>query len=339
VYAPRGLVRVLSAVVAAAVSATVLVVGQGSARTFDPAGLSRSARVGIFFYPWYGTPTRDGGYEHWGQRGLAPPLDIASNFFPARGIYSSSDPAVLRSQMRYIAAAGVGTVIVSWWGRDSAEDVRLPAVVAAATAYGLQVAVHLEPYAGRTPATVREDVVRLRALGISDFYVYDSATAPDADWLSVNRSLSGVRLFANTPLAGKAAAGGFTGLYTYDVYLYDGTSFRRMCEAARKLRLLCAPSVGPGYEAERATGDLRYRPRLDGATYDSMWRRALRARADLVTITSYNEWHEGTQIEPARPGRPGYESYAGAWGLYGQASETAYLDRTAQWVARLEHDH
>ena len=45
-----------------------------------------------------------------------------------------------------------------------------------------------------------------------------------------------------------------------------------------------------------------------------MWRGAVRARADLVTITSYNEWHEGTQIEPARSGRRGYESLRGRLG-------------------------
>ncbi len=41
------------------------------------------------------------------------------------------------------------------------------------------------------------------------------------------------------------------------------------------------------------------KPRRNGATYDAMWRAALAAHADLVTITSYNEWNEGTQIEPA----------------------------------------
>jgi hypothetical protein len=66
-----------------------------------------------------------------------------------------------------------------------------------------------------------------------------------------------------------------------------------------------------------------------------MWRGALKAGADLVTITSYNEWHEGTQIEPARARGRGYLSYDGAWGLRGRAAEHAYLHRTAYWVRRL----
>jgi hypothetical protein len=54
----------------------------------------------------------------------------------------------------------------------------------------------------------------------------------------------------------------------------------------------------------------------------------------VITVTSYNEWHEGTQIEPARPGRAGYEGYEGAWGRRGEESKTAYLDRTAYWTMR-----
>jgi hypothetical protein len=332
VYGTAGLVRV-AAVLAATTCAAAVVVASVGARPVDGSGPRLSSRVAIFFYPWYGTPSRDGEYQHWGQNGAAPPAEIASSFYPARGIYSSTDPNVLRSQMSDIAGAHIGVVIVSWWGAGSPEDARLPSVIGAARSFGLRVALHIEPYKDRTPETVAADVTRLRAVGITDFYVYDSTRYPDADWAAVNRSLSGVRLFANTALPGKAAAGGFAGLYTYDVYAYDGSSFPRVCESARNLHLLCAPSVGPGYDA-RGMGDPRIRPRADGATYDGMWRSAIRAQADEVTITSYNEWHEGTQIEPSAEAGVRYLSYDGAWGLVGPSAQRAYVDRTAWWVGR-----
>src|SRR5262249_35846539 len=158
--------------------------------------------------------------------GNEPPASIASSYYPARGIYSSADPAVLRAQMSEITGARIGVVIVSWWGEGSAEDQRLPAVIDAARIFGLRVAIHIEPYPGRTPQSVRADIEKLQTLGITDFYVYDSTVDADADWAAVNHALTGVRVFANTGLAGKAAAGGFAGLYTYDVYAYDGSSFQ-----------------------------------------------------------------------------------------------------------------
>ncbi len=300
-----------------------------------PGSASRSrAETAIFFYPWFGTPARDGAYIHWQQGGSVPPAQVASSYYPARGPYSSSDERVLAAQMREIARAGVTTVVVSWWGRGSAEDQRLPHVIAAARRAGLAVAAHLEPYAGRTVPSTGADVEYLRGLGIRDFYVWASSELPVEEWRELNRALLGVRVFANTNLAGLAAAGGFDGLYTYDVLLFDGALFPRLCSQARRLGLLCAPSVGPGYDARRATGDTRLRPRLNGATYDAMWRGAIRAAADIVTVTSYNEWHEGTQIEAARSARRGYEGYDGAWGRYGRAAETAYLERTSYWTDR-----
>jgi hypothetical protein len=66
-------------------------------------------------------------------------------------------------------------------------------------------------------------------------------------------------------------------------------------------------------------------------TYDRLWRRVIRANADIVTVTSFNEWHEGTQIEPARPSTATYEGYDGAWGKEGRAAQDSYLDRTREW--------
>jgi hypothetical protein len=299
-----------------------------------PAGAAAAVRTSIFYYPWYGTPQVDGAFSHWQQNGAAPPFQIASSYYPSRGPYSSSDRLVLGAQMEEIHRAGVDQISVSWWGWGSAEDRRLELLLPEARIHGIDVAAHLEPYRGRTAASTAADIGHLRELGIRDFYVYGPQDDTAENWAAARPVLpAGVRLFAQTHLVGWAAAGRFDGVYTYDVLVFTGDRFARLCDQARKVKLLCAPSVGPGYDARRAVADARVRPRRQGRTYDGMWQSAIRAGADLVTITSYNEWHEGTQIEPARA-RRGYHAYDGAWGTRGRDSERAYLDRTAFWTAR-----
>jgi glycoprotein endo-alpha-1,2-mannosidase len=142
-----------------------------------------------------------------------------------------------------------------------------------------------------------------------------------------------MRLLADTDLVGFAAAGRFDGVYTYDFNSYNGAKFVRLCAQAHALHLVCAPRVGPGYNGTRAGETSGRRARANGATYDRLWSAALAASPDLITVTSFNEWGEGTQIEPAQAW-PGYASYDGAWGLSGLAAQTAYLTRTAYWTAR-----
>jgi glycoprotein endo-alpha-1,2-mannosidase len=291
-------------------------------------------RAAIFYYPWYSTPAKDGRWAHWyvehdGAHVLSTP------FYPTRGLYSSSNRKLVLAQMREIAAAGIGTLVVSWWGFDSPEHDRLLLVEEAATRYGLEVAIHLEPYRGRTPARAADDITQLHEDGgFTDFYVYDADRDPAADWGEALASVSGVRIFGHTPFAGRAKVSGFDGLYTYDVVTWNGALFRRLCAQAHAAGLLCAPSVGPGYDARLATRHEVVRPRNDGRTYDRMWKTALRADADMVTITSYNEWQEGTQIEPARVAS-GMTSYEGAWGKNGVAAQRAYLAATTEWTAQL----
>ena len=45
-------------------------------------------------------------------------------------------------------------------------------VLRAANRQGLRVAVQVEPYPGRSIATIASDVAHLRALGVRDVYVY-----------------------------------------------------------------------------------------------------------------------------------------------------------------------
>jgi glycoprotein endo-alpha-1,2-mannosidase len=303
-----------------------------------PANALAGDRVSAFYYPWYGTSSMDGAYQHWSQAGHAPPNDIASAYYPAIGLYSSSDTLVIDAQMSEIHSAGIDEIAVSWWGRGSPEDARMPAIVAAAHADGVLVAAHIEPYQARSVASIADDVAYLTgAYGITTFYVYQALDLPIVDWAEAHPLLHAVpdiTVYAQTALAGAAAAGRFDGVYTYDIVTYGGRMFRRLCDEAHAVHLLCAPSVGPGYDARRGSGDPMVKPRRAGRTYDAMWRSAIASRADRVTITSFNEWHEGTQIEPAvrrRRARYRYLSYDGAWGLYGQAAEGAYLERTRYW--------
>ena len=74
------------------VAALVLLVPYAHASSTKTASLPTSA---IFYYPWFGNPVHDGGYDHWQQNGHDPAADIASAYYPSRGAYSSSDPSVL----------------------------------------------------------------------------------------------------------------------------------------------------------------------------------------------------------------------------------------------------
>ncbi|HET6795215.1 MAG TPA: hypothetical protein VFH45_12260, partial [Acidimicrobiales bacterium] len=342
-----------------------LVAADGGVFTYGTArfeGSTWSARVGntimasirggpgvaIFYYPWYSGPPRSPVWRHWNQGGHNPPGDVGSDFYPARGPYDSSDPAVLDAQMGDISSAGVDEVVVSWWGRGSWEDQRLPAVAQAAASHGLKVAVHIEPYRGRSAGSVASDIAYLRSrFGVSDMFVYAADFIPGPDWAGALSHVQGVRVWATgdpeTMKSGAfeqwAARSGFAGVYTYDGMNVAGPDFPRICADAHRAGLLCSPSVAPGFEAVRATGGGGVRSRANGATYDSMWAGALGSGPDLVTVTSYNEWHEGTQIEAAAPHCvPGWcaASYDGAYGLAGQAAENAYLVRTRWWIGRLE---
>ncbi|MGH9069183.1 MAG: hypothetical protein ACRD0J_17100, partial [Acidimicrobiales bacterium] len=310
-----------------------------------PTHLRPPAQTAIFYYLWYGSPRFNGVYRHWQQNGHHPPLDIGADYYPARGAFSSSDPAVVSAQMADMAGAGIDEVVSSWWGRGSFEDQRLPLVAAQAKAHGLTLAIHVEPYPGRTPAGVASDIAYLRATyGVTDYYIYRSEDFPAAEWrAALGPVMPGIRVFATGDpvhlVSGSfddfARAAGFTGVYTYDPTV-PGSELPGICGAARMRSLLCSPSVAPGFSALRAESTTKVVPRDNGATYDRSWAGALEANPDQVSITSYDEWHEGSQIAPDQAlcltSGFCYKTYDGAYGTTGPASAGAYLARTGHWT-------
>jgi glycoprotein endo-alpha-1,2-mannosidase len=291
--------------------------------------------------------------------------DIGANFYPEAGCYSVNDPETLDRQMRELVSARVGVISASWWGEDSFTGKNLPTLMDAAHGWGLHVCIHIEPFSGRNAKTTGRAIrtlidkygahpafFRSREAGNRPlFFVYDSYLTPASEWAEL-LSPAGKDTIRNSKYDSAVIGlwvkendgrfmtnGSFDGFYTYfaaDGFTYGSTTknWPRMASFARENKLLFIPSVGPGYI------DTRIRPwngsttrsRDGGRYYDKMFQAAINCAPKLISITSYNEWHEGTQIEPAIPWKVEgftYENYLPREPDY-------YLKRTAHHVDQLE---
>jgi glycoprotein endo-alpha-1,2-mannosidase len=338
-----------------------------------PMSASASARAVAFYYPWYGNPTTDGHYANWNHpvavrneppRSFPGGDDIGSNFYPNLGCYSVNDPKVLREHMRQLRQAGVGVLCASWWGRDTFTDRALPGLFKAAEEAGLLINFHIEPFPGRNATSTRAAIAYLVGkFGTSPacqrlrshenkpvFFIYDSYLRPASEWATVLRkegtnSIRGsavdavvLGLWVKPHEERFMIEGGFDGFYTY--FATDGFTFGstlshwpKLADWARTHQKLFVPCVAPGYIDTRIRpwNGVNTREREAGAYYDRMWIAALKVSPELVGITSFNEWHEGTQIETSTPKQiPGF-NYLN----YQPLASDYYLDRTAQWIRRM----
>jgi hypothetical protein len=327
--------------------------------TATPAPLP-AATVTAFYYLWYGTAAHDGSWRHWNQLLHVPPDDIASAFYPERGPYSSRDSAVLAAQMADLRTARIGVIAVSWWGKGGWDDLSLDALFAAATAAGIKIAFHLEPYQGQTAASAAADIryllgrfgsspalerVARPTSGSSStaprpiFYLFAPSRMPAAD---LKQALGGLRgtaddsiVMIHSPKAVTATRVGGDGVYTYDP-MASPDAFAGLVAGCRAANLICSANVSPGFDNRQAvaTGQ-QVVDRQNGARYDSMWQAAIAAKPEWIGIVSFDEWHEGTQIEPARDFTAGartYTGYEGAFGVSAGDAPEAYLARTTYWV-------
>lgn len=282
-------------------------------------------QVLAFYYPWYGTPRTSGRWFHWqGPHGEAPRQSPTLNH-PEGGLYDSHDPQVVARHVAQAKAAGLTGLIVSWWGVGSFEDKALPAILRAAAAAGLRVTVYLEQQKGGAAGAVRDIAYLIRsyaghpawlhARGRPVLFLYLQALRdlPARDW----RAAAG-RAFLIGDVSPRetrdfaAWAPFMDSIHVYVLAPYvTGMTPPQMAAWAdrtyprwRRLagdRLFCA-TVIPGFDDTRVPGRPTPRPtvpRYDGATYRALWEAAIRHRADWAIVTSFNEWHEGSEIEPS----------------------------------------
>jgi glycoprotein endo-alpha-1,2-mannosidase len=307
-------------------------------------------------YPWYGTPQGPTGrWRHWNHPRLALPegrvlgfhdprrevapgrLDLGATHYPADGPYDSRDPRLMRAQLEAARAAGLDGFVVSWWGRESEEASAFGALLAAARGSGLRLAPYYE--AGelwvRGGAAVAADLEALLDRHGADpallrvgerpvVFVYAAHRVRAPVWEYVLRRLhaGGRRVF----LVGDAARAGLIErtdalhVYTPIPALADGSDlgadYRARAAAARAAGIPFIAAVAPGFDDRTIRQPGTLVPRDDGATYDATWEAALAVEPAWILVASWNEWHEGSEIEPSRE--------------HGRR----YLDATRRWADR-----
>lgn len=252
-----------------------------------------------FYYPWYGNPTFNKDWLHWNHEVLekdgkkySPPDSIGANFYPLLGPYSSIDPVVIDKHMQWMQESRIGILCTSWWGARNSDgqlegdlgytDSLVKTLLNSAEKYGIKIAIHLEPYKGRSEITVKEDLrylidtygnhpalYRDKDNGNRPLYfLYDSYHTPAEKWQSIldpaspntirGTDIDGIMiaLYVDYKDQNLITMGKFDGFYTY--FATDGftqgsstTNWRSLEMFAANNHKLFIPCVGPGYADTR----------------------------------------------------------------------------------------
>ncbi|XP_041462899.1 glycoprotein endo-alpha-1,2-mannosidase-like [Lytechinus variegatus] len=305
--------------------------------------------------------------KKWPSGSWKPPGEIGANFYPQLGPYSSRDPAVIEDHMKQLRLAGIGVISMSWYPAGLADDQgkpiddMMPTYLNIAHKYGIKITFHSEPYKGRSEVTFRDDVryiidnygshpafyrYKFKGRHLPMFYVYDSYHTSSSSWarlFGINDELS-VRntiydgiflgLYLDAQHRSDILESLFDGFYTYFAssgFTYGSRwkNWKLLADFAQKRNLLFVPSVGPGYVDTqiRPWNDMNTKHRANGDYYERSLQAATKVKPDIISVTSFNEWHEGTQIERAVPKKLTNFTYLD----YGPDGPNKYLLLTQKW--------
>jgi glycoprotein endo-alpha-1,2-mannosidase len=290
--------------------------------------------------------------------------NIGANFYPQLGCYSSNDPKVISAHMKMIKQSGIGVLCLSWWGEGSFEDKSVKLILDLADKEGIKVNFHLEPLKDRNANSTVEMMKYIidtygeyNAFYYMDgkpmFYVYDSYLTPKKEWAAVfhpdsSATIRGTKydavvigLWVNEGEEDFFLQSGFDGFYTYfasDGFTYGSstTNWKYLLDWATTNNKLFIPCVGPGYSDARIRpwNKQNFKSRANGKYYDDMFESAIGVSPNFIGITSFNEWHEGTQIEVAIEKKIDTYQYEN----YLPLEPDYYLQRTQYWAKKFNYD-
>ncbi len=272
-----------------------------------------------FYYPWYTTQT-------WC-------LCTMSDLPTIR--YNSSDDATIDRQVNWAAQAGITGFISSWWGQGDHTDANFAKVLAHAAALqqntGFQFASTIY-FESDAPALqgfnniVRQLRYVLNTYASSSYFFHWHGKPVIFFWdpLGGGRSLSMWQAVRNRVDPHNNTIWSAEGVNINLLSVFDGIhlfsaaywgvlhnnitavdqGFRSQINAynqAHHTQKIWAAGVFPGFNDTKVPGrkGTFIVLRNNGATYRMSWNGATSSSPDWITITSFNEWFEGSMIEPS----------------------------------------
>jgi len=274
--------------------------------------------VAAFFYPWYGNPATRGQWVHWEGQSWQPPATWSSCYLPSYPdstwnpsvqVYDSRDTQVLRWQDQAMARAGIDIAISSWWGVGGHEDATLARAIRTCKSVQWGIYYELEAYGDPTSRQIYSDIKSvLNRFGPTGNYakvdgkwlvfVYGASGNETADrWRDAKAMLANDGYFiyvnADTGDAGPAnAPDPWDAVHHYTPVVYGGATdtLPDVDDSAW---------ISPGFWLVSDANPVL--PRSLSA-FRAAWNAGVteRRRHRFVLIETWNEWHEGTQIEPGQ---------------------------------------
>ncbi|MEM2186161.1 MAG: endo-1,3-alpha-glucanase family glycosylhydrolase [Thermofilaceae archaeon] len=279
-----------------------------------------------FYYPWYGNPQgASRRWFHWERVSYAE-IGSATNF-PLLGPYDSWDARLVKSHIEMAKAAGIDGFIVSWWGPGSFEDEAFSRMLEVAGEAGFNLTIYYESVREMTAEQVARELsyvlsryskhpafLKIEGRPVVFVYAVEAYSRDPEFWRGVLRSAeesAGVKAIWIADTFNTAYLTVFDGLHTYNpIWVRDHAatyaeqsrlvkSFISVGEGAA-VRKLWAATVNPGYDDRKIRRPGAYVAREEGGYYRRTWEAAIASEPDMILICSWNEWHEGTEIEPSR---------------------------------------
>ena len=268
------------------------------------ATAARAPLVLAFYYDWYDQNT-------W-KPGRVPDIPVTP--------YVSSDPSAIARQISQARGAGIDAFVVSWWGAGNPTDSNLQIMLDQARAANFQVAVDFEltsPFYHSKQDAINslKNLLATRAqhpayLHVDGkpviFFWREQKYSPD-EWRDIRNTVDpnhqsiwiaeGVKEqlpYLNT----------FDGFHLYSIAWAPDVAAELQKWSPRVHAYgadkIWVATVMPGADNRKAVSSgAVVRDRRNGDFYRETWRAAFSTSPDWIIITSWNEWVEGTMIEPS----------------------------------------